>query len=166
MGIETAANTNYPRNEDRNDADESSCVACCRRTLILLSFLRAAAKSKASCIRSHVSGVLPKAFPSLIAMFGLIPDLPLTTLFSACRVTPRTLAPSVTDSPNGSRQSCRTIRPGCTGFFIGMMCSPFSSVIIDQFNLKRVVPLETEDDAPVCPHRHGPKASKISFEAM
>ena len=32
---------------------------CCRRTLILLSFLRACARSYASCIRNHVSGVRP-----------------------------------------------------------------------------------------------------------
>ena len=27
---------------------------------------------------------------------------------------------AVTESPSGSRQSCRTMRPGCTGFFMGM----------------------------------------------
>ena len=160
--IEAPGNSHYARNDDRNDVGER----CCRRTLIFLSFLRAAARSKASCIRSQVSGVLPNAFASLIAMFGLIPDLPFTTLFSACRVTPRTFAPSVTDSPKGSRQSCRTMRPGCTGFFIGMVCFLFSSVVIDQLNVKSVVPFETEDDAPVCSHGHGPKATKISFERV
>ena len=57
-------------------------------------------------MRSHVSAVLPNALVSRIAISGLMLDLPLTTLLSACRVTPRTLAPAVTDSPKGSRQSC------------------------------------------------------------
>jgi hypothetical protein len=32
---------------------------------------------------------------------------------------------AVTDRPSGSTQSCRTTRPGCTGFFMGMVVSPF-----------------------------------------
>lgn len=62
----------------------NSCGTCWRRTLILLSFLRAAARSQASCIRNHVSSVLPNAFVSRIAISGLIPDFPLTMLLSAC----------------------------------------------------------------------------------
>jgi site-specific recombinase XerD len=66
---------------------------------------------------SHVSGVLPNAFVSRMAISGLMPDLPLMTLLSACRVTPSSFAPSVTDSPDGSRHALRTIRPGWAGFF-------------------------------------------------
>src|SRR5208282_2920873 len=47
-------------------------------------------------------------------------------------------APAVTDNPKGSRQSCRTMRPGCTGFFIGMVCFPFSLMVIDHFDVKGV----------------------------
>ena len=35
-------------------------------------------------------------------------------------VTRQAPSPSVTLNPSGSRHSCRTIRPGCGGFFIGM----------------------------------------------
>src|SRR5580700_5204749 len=52
-----------------------------------------------------------------------MPDLPLITLLRVCRVTPRTFAPSVTDSPNGARQAGLMLRPGCGGFFIGMFAS-------------------------------------------
>src|SRR5260370_12894139 len=77
-----------------------------------------------SCIRNHVSGVLPNAFESRIAIWGLIPDLPWMTLLSVCRVTPSTSAPSVTDRPKGSRHGVRILRPGWGGFFIGMVfCS-------------------------------------------
>jgi hypothetical protein len=44
--------------------------------LDLVFVLRAAARSQASCIPSHVSGVLPKALVSRIAISGLMPDLP------------------------------------------------------------------------------------------
>ena len=64
-----------------------TCSACCRRTLILLSLLRAAARSEASCIRSQVSGVLPNAFDSLFAISGLMAALQFTTLLRACLVT-------------------------------------------------------------------------------
>src|ERR1017187_10427593 len=85
-------------------------------------------------MRNHVSGVLPNALVSRIAISGLIPDLPLTTLLSACRVTPKTFAPAVTDRPKGSRQSCRTMRPGCTGFFIGrVLLSRRANLIRAQF---------------------------------
>ena len=49
----------------------NSCGACWRWTLILLSPFRAAARSQASCIRNHVSSVLPNAFVSRIAISGL-----------------------------------------------------------------------------------------------
>jgi len=74
-------------------------------------------------MRSHVSGLLPKAFESRIAIWGLIADLQVTTLFSAWRVTPRTFAACVMVSPKGSMQSCRTMRPEWTGFFMGMFVS-------------------------------------------
>src|SRR5271154_647789 len=70
-----------------------------RRTEILLASLRAAARSYATCIRSHVSSALPNALVSQIAISGLMPDLPFTTLLSACRVTPRIFAASVTERP-------------------------------------------------------------------
>jgi len=86
-------------------------------------FLSAAARSKALCIRSQVSGVLPKALNSRIAISGEIPDFSLTMLLSAWRETPKSLAAFVTERSRGSRQSNLTMRPGCTGFFIGMAFS-------------------------------------------
>ncbi len=85
----------------------------------MLSSFRTAARSHAICIPSHVSGVLPNAFESRMAIPGLIADLPLTTLLSACRVMPRTFAPAITERPKGARQSCRTMRPPIDGVFHG-----------------------------------------------
>src|ERR1035437_5156104 len=63
---------------------------------------------------------LSKAFERRIAICGEIPVLPLIRLDKHCRVIPRTLAPSVTDKPSGSRHDTRTALPGCGGFFIGI----------------------------------------------
>src|SRR5665213_380637 len=97
---------------------------------------------------------------------GEIPLLPLTMLFTAWRVTPSTLAAPVTDSPSGSKQSSRTDSPGCGGFFIGMVFSPFSLVVIDQINIGHVVALEAENDSPVRPHRDAPKSRQITLERV
>src|SRR5580704_14213277 len=93
-------------------------------------------------------------------------DFPAMTLLRAWRETPRILAPSEIDSPRGSRHALRILRPGCGGFFIGMVFSPSRLVIIDQFNIKSVFSLETENDAPVCPHRHRPEAAESTLERM
>src|SRR5580700_7188238 len=113
-------------------------------------------------MRSHVSGVLPNALESRIAISGLMPDLPLITLLSACRVTPRTFAPAVTESPRGSRQALRMLRPGCGKFFMGIGFSPL--VIVDQSNIKCVAIFETKDNSPIPAHGHRPKACKIALE--
>ena len=98
------------------------------------------------------------AFESRIAISGLMPDFPWMTLLSVWRVTPRILAPSVTDSAKGSRQALLTIRPGCAGFFIGMVVAPFIAlVVVDQFNVKCIRALKAEDNSPVRPHRNRPK---------
>ena len=44
-------------------------------------------KIKAVCMRSHISGVLPNAFDSLMAISGDIVERPLITLDSVGRVT-------------------------------------------------------------------------------
>src|SRR5450756_1001026 len=75
------------------------------------------ARSCETCMRSHVSAVLPKAFASRTAISAEMAAFSLTRLFSAWRLTPRTRAPSVTVRPSGSRHSSRTIRPGWGGFF-------------------------------------------------
>src|ERR1035441_4850798 len=113
---------------------------------------------------SHVSSVLPKALVSRIAISGLMPDLPLTTLVRVCRVTPRTFAPAVTDRPSGSRQSLRTMRPGWTGFFMGMAFTP--SVVIDQFNVESVRSFKTENNAPIGAYRHRPQPFQLAFELV
>src|ERR1035437_5551796 len=83
------------------------------------------ARSCETCMRSHVSAALPKAFASRTAISAEMADFSLTRLFRACRLTPRTRAPSVTVRPSGSRHSSRTIRPGWGGFFICMRISHF-----------------------------------------
>jgi hypothetical protein len=39
-------------------------------------------------------------------------------------------------------------------------------VIADQFNIESIFSLKTENDAPVCPHRHRPETAKLAFERM
>src|SRR5208283_1494750 len=93
-----------------------------------------------------------------------MPDLPLTILLRVCRLTPRIFAPAVTDRPKGSRQSCRTTRPGWTGFFMGM--SFLLLVVVDQFNVKGVSSFKTENNAPVGAYRHRPQPFQIAFERV
>jgi hypothetical protein len=49
--------------------------------------------------------------------------LPLTRLFRACRVTFSGFAPSVLERPRGSKQSCRTDKPGLREFVMRIGCS-------------------------------------------
>ena len=42
----------------------------------------------------------------------------------------------------------------------------FSLVVVNQFNVKSIFLVKTENDAPVGPHRHGPEAPQIAFERM
>ena len=74
----------------------------------------------------------------------------------------------VADSPNrpsGSRQETRTTLPGCGGFFMGMGVLLYS-VIVDAFNVVRILTLEAEDDAPVGVHGDRPIASPFAFERV
>src|ERR1700675_1390896 len=91
------------------------------------------------------------------------------TLLSVCRVTPRTSAPAVTDRPKGSRHAVRILRPGCGGFFIGMVfCSLFIAylVVVGQFNVKRVRSFKAEDNTPVRPHSDRPKTFQSAFQRV
>jgi hypothetical protein len=81
-------------------------------------------------IRNHVSGVLPKALVSRIAISELTVDFPVITLFSAWRVTPRILAPSAIDNPSGSRQAVLMLRPAWGGLFMGMGIRSFSNLMV------------------------------------
>jgi hypothetical protein len=47
-----------------------------------------------------------------------------------------------------------------------MVISPSRLVIVDQFNIESVFSFETENDAPVCPHRHRPETATVAFERM
>src|ERR1700730_13380060 len=87
-----------------------------------------------------------------MAISGEIPLLPLTRLLSAWRVTPSTLAPSVTESSSASRQSWRTCRPGWGGFFIGIGHSPL--VVVHKIDIAGVAFLEAKDHPPVPAHHH------------
>src|SRR5262245_60603571 len=94
-----------------------------------------------------------------------MPALPLTKLFSAWRVTPSTFAPSVTVSPSGSRQSCRTVRPGCGGLCIGMVISP--SVIIDIINVDCVTMfIEAENNPPIGADGDAPKPGQVARQRV
>jgi len=37
-------------------------------------------------------------------------------------------------------------------------------MVIDQLNVKGMIPLKTENDAPIGPYRHGPQPSQVAFE--
>jgi len=69
--------------------------------------------------------VLPRAFSNRTAISGDTPALRLIRRDNAARVTPRALAPSVTLTPNSSRQS-RIMSPGWLGFFMGMVHTRYS----------------------------------------
>jgi hypothetical protein len=43
------------------------------------------------------------------------------------------------------------MRPGCGGFFIGMVCV-CSLVVVDQFNVNRIFTVKPKHDAPIGPH--------------
>src|ERR1700688_245824 len=103
-------------------------------------------------MRNQVSSVLPNALVSRIAISGLMPDLPVMTLFRACRVTPRIFAPSEIDKPKGSRHASCMRR-----VFHRHSCFSFALVVIDQFNVKSIFPCKTENDAPVGSHGHAPE---------
>src|SRR5216683_329298 len=91
------------------------------------------------------------------------------TLLRVCRVTPRTSAPSVTDMPKGSRHAVRILRPGCGGFFMGMVfCSLLVAclVVVGQFNVKRIRSFKAKDNTPICPHSDRPKTLQSAFQRM
>jgi hypothetical protein len=70
-------------------------------------------------------GELPKALARRKAISGEMPDLPLSSPDKALRVTPSPWAAAVTVNPRGSIHSCRTILPGCGGFFINTGVTSF-----------------------------------------
>ena len=49
------------------------------------------------------------------------------------------------------------------GFFIGMVFSS-SLVVIDQFNLKCIIPFKAENDAPVSPYRYSPQPFQFALK--
>ena len=49
---------------------------------------------------------------------------------------------------------------------MGMVVFPPSLVVVDQFNIKRVCVLKPENNTPVGPHRHRPKALQIAFKRV
>jgi len=42
----------------------------------------------------------------------------------------------------------------------------FALVALDQFNIESVFSLKSENNAPVCPHRHRPEAPQPALEPM
>jgi len=42
----------------------------------------------------------------------------------------------------------------------------FSLVVVDQFNIECVFSLKSENNAPVCPHRHRPETAQPALERM
>jgi len=116
----------------------------------------------ASCICNHVSGVLPKALDSLIAISGLMPDLPFTTLLRACRVTPSIFAAAVTESFKGSRQSCRTMRPDAWGFSWDVFFSLSNGNRSAQ--RQRHHSAQSGKRCANWPYRHGPQPPQVAFE--
>jgi hypothetical protein len=39
-------------------------------------------------------------------------------------------------------------------------------VVIDQFNINRIISLEPKNDTPIGPHRYGPEALHVAFKRM
>src|SRR5208282_3332173 len=113
---------------------------------------------------SQVSALLPNALANRTAISGEIPLLPFRRLLSAWRVTPSTFAPAVTVRPSGSRQSCRTVRPGCGGFFIAMSQSPL--VVIDQINFGHVAVLEPKNNPPVDADGYAPITGEVALKRV
>ena len=58
------------------------------------------------------------------------------------------------------------MRPGCAGFFIGMVVALLTLVVVDQFNVKRIRTLKAENNAPVRPHRNRPKTLQVAFQRV
>ena len=56
------------------------------------------------------------------------------------------------------------MRPGCTGFFIGMVV--LLSVVVNKLNVQGVAVLESENNPPVRADGHCPVPLEIAFERM
>jgi len=67
-------------------------------------------------MRNHVSGVLPKALVSRIAISGLMPELAVDDVIERLAGDADNLGPFGNGQAQGSRQSCRTMRPDAQGF--------------------------------------------------
>src|ERR1700730_10276891 len=111
-------------------------------------------------MRCHVSAPPPNALSSRIAISGEMPRRSLTNSDKALRETPSAFAPSVTLNPRGSRHSCWTIRPGCGGFFIGMVS--FLLVVVDQMHVHGVGSVKAPDHPPVGADGDRPVTSNVT----
>ncbi len=101
-----------------------------------------------------------------MAISGLIPAFPFTTLLRACRVTPRTFAPAVTDRPRGSRRGAPHAATGVRRILHSHAVSRSWLVIIDQFNIVCIVALKAKHDAPICPDRYRPESFQVAFQRV
>jgi hypothetical protein len=85
---------------------------------------------------------------------------------SACRVTPRALAVSVTLSPSGLMTSSRMISPGWGGLLIGLTPPAEPSVVVDEIDIKSSSLLETKDDSLIAGDGHAPETRQVRGESM
>ena len=99
-----------------------------------------------------------------MAISGEMPARPFTMSESCLRLSPSLAAASVTVSPKGSMQSCRTEDPGWGEFFIDMSSSP--SVVVDEVDVSCVPALEAKDNAPIGGHSDRPAAGERSLERV
>jgi hypothetical protein len=61
------------------------------------------------------------------------------------------------------------LRPGCGGFFIDIKVGLLAQsrlVVVDQFNVKGIGALKTEDNAPVRPDSDGSEAFQPALQGM
>jgi hypothetical protein len=42
----------------------------------------------------------------------------------------------------------------------------FALMVVDQFNIESIFSLKSENNAPVCPHRHRPETGQLTLERM
>src|SRR6266403_6316247 len=122
-------------------------------------------RSYCICNRSQVSGLLPNAFDSRIAISGDTPLWPFSSSDKAFRVTPRPAAAAVTDKPRGFRHSSRMISPGCGGLCISVTL-PSCLVIVNEVDIGRVLSVEFEDEPQITRYGNRPLASSAAAKRM
>src|SRR5690606_36263697 len=124
---------------------------------------RARHRSWPACISIHISALVPSAASSRNAISALMPARPLSKADSACLVTPRRLAASVTPSDSGKYS--RSTSPGCAWLCMRVICKSLSVIIqvIDQFG---ILVFKTENQSPVAVDSDREKTFQVATQLV